>query len=490
MNNLRQNIVLKTTVQQNIVITQEMKQSLAMLQMPLQELTTEINIIIENNPLLEVIEKEILFDDDNDNDSDSDSDNDVDNIEQQNNINDIAETITSSDWQEYIGYDIKDDISYMPSIDDDLLNYEQFVSAKPSLYEHLLLQLKSLGIKGDAFIIGEFIIGNLSDEGYFLLDKEVIISELDIDIDIEHFEEILSIIKSFDPIGVAAESLNESILIQITALGVDSVYIELTDELLRNYTDFLMSYKYDKILKAMSIERDTFDYILSLIKKTDPKPGLHYSSSGINFVTPDVYIVRNGDKFDIMLNEHGLPAFKLNRYYLHMLKKSAIDKEAKQYIRDKVRNAVWVIESLQKRKNAIERVVMALIDIQKDFLTDGINYIKPLKLKDISEITGLHESTVSRVTSGKYAMTEHGMIELKSFFVKSIDTDDGDISTTKVKSNLKDIIDKETVDNPLSDQRLVELLGELGINIARRTVAKYRDELNIKTMSQRKRLRK
>ncbi len=485
MNNIRQNVGIKTTIQTSIIITPEMKQSLAMLQMPLHELTTEINSILENNPLLELIDNELQTD------TDDQSDSEVDRKE------DIADTVTSDEWQEYIGYDIKDDISYTPAKEDEFYDYEQYLSDTPTLYEHLMTQLKSSGIADEIMFIGEFIIGNLSDEGYFTLDKEESAKELnlevdtdiDLDVDLELFDKVLSVIKSFDPVGVAAETLNESIFIQIALLGEPKVYLDLIKELLNNYSDLLINYRYEDILKKMRIERDTFDYLLLLIKKTDPKPGLNYASSSTDYITPDVYILREKNNFEISINESGLPAFKLNKYYINMFNKSSHDKESKQYVKDKIRNALWVIESLQKRQSAIRRVVTALIDVQREFLMNGIDYIKPLKLKDISEITGLHESTISRVTSGKYAMTEHGLIELKSFFVKSIDNGGEDISTTKIKSVLKDLIDKEDPNKPFSDQRLVEELSVAGLIIARRTVAKYRDELNIKTMSQRKRLK-
>ena len=273
-------------------------------------------------------------------------------------------------------------------------------------------------------------------------------------------------------------------------MNCDAVYIDLAEELLAGYSAELTAFKYDDILKGMSIERDTFDYLLQLIKKTDPRPGLNFSGSDTKFITPDVFIVPNEENFDIIVNEKGLPNIRLNNYYIKMLQGSNLDSEAKSYIKDKVKNAVWVIESLQKRQKAIYKVVKAISDYQGEFLQYGISMLKPLKLKDIAEATGLHESTVSRVTSGKYAMTKHGLIELKSFFSKSLESQDGDMSIGVIKQKIKELIDEEDKEVCLSDQRIVELMEEKGIKIARRTVAKYRDEMNIPTMSQRRRLRR
>ena len=336
--------------------------------------------------------------------------------------------------------------------------------------------------------IGEYIIGNLSEDGYFRIDEDTACDELNVDKAL--FEKVLDIIKTFMPSGIASSSLTECIITQIKDMGCEEVYIDLVEELLSGYSAELAAFKYDDILKGMSIERDTFDYLLELIKKTDPRPGLNFSGSDTKFVTPDVFIVPNEENFDIIVNEKGIPNIRLNNYYIKMLQGSNLDSEAKSYIKDKVKNAVWVIESLQKRQKAIYKVVKAIAEFQGDFLQYGISMLKPLKLKDIAEATGLHESTVSRVTSGKYAMTKHGLIELKSFFSKSLESQDGDMSIGVIKQKIKELIDEEDKTVCLSDQRIVELMEEKGIKIARRTVAKYRDEMNIPTMSQRRRLRR
>ena len=495
MNNINQNLDIKTSLQTTVFITPQMKQSLAILQMPILELEQEISAILEENPVLEIAEDGADdfndiddFDDNIDNiDNDKHEEADTQNSEDEN-LNNLVKKVTGDDWDEYIGYEKLDDISYNSNNDDNSFDLEQVIGAKESLYEHLMYQLNITVTDEIQWKIGEYIIGNLSDDGYFRVDFSQVCQELNVSAEL--FEEVLAIIKTFTPSGIASSSLQECIITQIKDMKCDDVYVEFAAELLRDYSSELATFKYDDILKGMSIERGTFDYLLALIKKTDPRPGLNFTGGDTKFVTPDVFIVPNEENFDIIVNEKGIPNIRLNTYYTKMLQGASLDSEAKAYIKDKVKNAVWVIESLQKRQKAIYKVVRAIADYQGDFLQNGINSLKPLKLKDIAEATGLHESTVSRVTSGKYAMTKHGLIELKSFFSKSLESESGDMSIGVIKQKIKELIDNEDKETCLSDQRIVEIMEEKGIKIARRTVAKYRDEMNIPTMSQRRRLRR
>lgn len=495
MNNINQNLDIKTSLQTTVFITPQMKQSLAILQMPILELEQEISAILEENPVLEVAEdggdefNDIEDYDDIDNyESNTQDDEVIEKTSDDDNLNNLVEKVTGDDWDEYIGYEKLDDISYKSNSDENNFDLEQVIGAKESLYEHLMYQLNIVVTDETKWKIGEYIIGNLSEDGYFRVDFSQACEELNVSMEL--FEEVLSIVKTFTPSGIASSTLQECIITQIKDMKCDDVYVEFASELLRDYSTELAAFKYDDILKGMSIERDTFDYLLSLIKKTDPRPGLNFTGGDTKFVTPDVFIVPNEENFDIIVNDKGIPNIRLNNYYIKMLQGTNLDSEAKSYIKDKVKNAVWVIESLQKRQKAIYKVVKAIADYQGDFLQNGITSLKPLKLKDIAEVTGLHESTVSRVTSGKYAMTKHGLIELKSFFSKSLESESGDMSIGVIKQKIKELIDNEDKETCLSDQRIVEIMEEKGIKIARRTVAKYRDEMNIPTMSQRRRLRR
>ncbi|ADD68081.1 RNA polymerase, sigma 54 subunit, RpoN [Denitrovibrio acetiphilus DSM 12809] len=472
----RLNLEISGKLSQKLHITPQMKQSLAILQMPLTELLQELNTCLAENPVLEEIEQE----------PDEEKTEKKEEKEEKDAKDDVQnEDLEKIDWEEL--YRDSGEVSYTPS-DDEGYDLEKFVSGQENLYGHLMYQLKVTGSSQDILTAGQYIIGSLTDEGYFDLEFSEVAEETGVDEDT--VAKALELIQTFDPAGIGARNLRECIAIQLCQFEVEQVYIDFIAELLENHEKDLIAYRYDEIKNSLSIEDDTFDHMLFLIRKTDPKPGMNYAKDSNHSVTPDVYIVKKDDGYDIILNEDGMPALRMNSYYLSLLRNKELDGDTKEYIEEKIKNAIWLIKSLNKRQKAIYKVVKVLTEVQADFLEMGVDFLKPLKLKDIADETGLHESTVSRVTSGKYAMTEQGLFELKSFFVKGLDTDDGDMSTQKVKSMIRSIVDSEDADKPYSDQKIVELLNGDGIKIARRTVAKYRDELNIPTKSQRKRSRR
>ena len=373
MNNLNQNLDIKNTLQTTVFITPQMKQSLAILQMPIVELEQELSNILEENPVLEAVEddgSDDLYDFDN-NESNNLSEDIEDTQDKDKNLDNLVEKVTGDDWEEYIGYEKLDDISYKSTNDENSFDIEQVIGAKESLYEHLMYQLNINIIDKEERLIGEYIIGNLSEDGYFRIDIKDACSELSVEESL--FEKVLDIIKTFTPSGIASSSLQECVIVQIKDMNCDAVYVDLAEELLAGYSAELAAFKYDDILKGMSIERDTFDYLLQLIKKTDPRPGLNFSGSDTKFITPDVFIVPNEESFDIIVNEKGIPNIRLNNYYIKMLQGSNLDSEAKTYIKDKVKNAVWVIESLQKRQKAIYKVVKSIVGFQGEFLQYGIS---------------------------------------------------------------------------------------------------------------------
>mgnify|MGYP001336776616 CR=1 FL=1 len=476
----RLNLEISGKLSQKLHITPQMKQSLSILQMPLTELLQELNTFLAENPVLEETEQEP------DEDKEKEEKELTEKAEEKDAKDDVlSEDLEKIDWEEL--YRDSGEIAYNPS-DDEGYDLEKFVSGTDNLFSHLMYQLKTIGCEPDIYKAGEYIIGSLNDEGYFDMPFSEVTQETGVNE--ERVEEALMLVQSFDPAGIGARTLRECISIQLSAFEVDQVYIDFIAELLENHEKELIAFKYDEIKSSLCIEDDTFDYMMLLIRKTDPKPGLSYLKDSNHSVTPDVYIVKKDEGYDIILNEDGMPTLRMNSYYMSLLRNKELDDITKEYIEEKVKNAIWLIKSLNKRQKAIYKVVKVLTEVQSDFLKGGVNYLKPLKLKDIAEETGLHESTVSRVTAGKYAMTEQGLFELKSFFVKGLDTDDGDMSTQKVKSMIKSIVDAENPEKPYSDQKIVELLNGQGIKIARRTVAKYRDELNISTKSQRKRSRR
>ncbi|BAI80514.1 DNA-directed RNA polymerase sigma 54 factor [Deferribacter desulfuricans SSM1] len=455
-------VSVNTKLSQKLLITPQMKQSLNILQLPMFELTQELNGILEENPVLEeVVNKEDILK------------NDTEEVDA------YLKELQKVEWESFFS---DDEYKYYVAEDEDI-NFEKFVSKKPDLYSHLLFQLNISGLKDEDYRIGEYIIGNLTENGYFRLDIDESVEYLGVTK--EKFLEVLKRIQQFEPSGIAARDLKECLLIQLRDFNVSDVDIYYISELLENYEDELINNDYSKILKELEIEKSYFDYLLNLIKRVDPKPGLKFSDSTV-YVIPDVYVIKTKNGLEVKLNEEHIPSIKLNSYYLKMLKNNNLDENTKEYVENKIKNALWIIKSLNQRKKAILQVVEFIVEHQKKFFMEGDNRLKPLKLKDVSEATGLHESTVSRVTSNKYLACEYGIFEIKNFFIKGFDTANGAVSVDDIKELIKDIIDKEDKRKPFSDEKIVEILAKKGIKIARRTVAKYRDELGIPATSKRK----
>jgi RNA polymerase sigma-54 factor len=352
----------------------------------------------------------------------------------------------------------------------------------------LTAQLQVAGLSREEVLAAIEIIGNLDDDGYFRMDLAEIAEECGVSEDIA--KRALAELQCFDPSGIASRTLAECILTQLPGVGASPGEIEQIKEIFDQFSAELISYKYEDIERKLGFDRDNLDDLLSLIRRTDPRPGASFSESA-SYITPDVYIVKDGENYEVAMNEYGLPPLRLNKYYLKVIKQAGIDGGTKDYIEEKLKDALWVLKSLQKRQKAIYKVTKAIIEVQKDYLAKGDEYLKPLRLKDIADKTELHESTVSRVTSGKYAFSPRGLVELKSFFSKGMDSTDGeDISTRRIKSLIRSMVDAEPGDAPYSDEKIAAMLSDDGVKVARRTVAKYREELKIPTMSQRKRMRR
>jgi RNA polymerase sigma-54 factor len=413
-NKLSVNLDLKT--QQKLIITPQMKLSLNILQMNMVDVIKEINSIMENNPILEESEKYNNLDW-----GSSDS-----NVVDEKKIDQIQIKQSSEDFDFY-NTKIKND---------DEVNYENFIAQPLTLQEHLLFQLRITGLDDLSKTIGEYIIGNLDQDGYFRLDINNVATELNVEVD--KVLEILKTIQTFDPSGIASRNLTECIIIQLKDMQIDNVIIEDIKDIINTMGDNEID-NIQQILHSRKYSNDYSDYLINILKKIDPKPGLKYSEN-TSYVYPDVYIQEINGKFNIFVNEKDIPTLRISNYYLMMLKNNNLDKETREYLIEKIKNAEWVIKSLALRKQSILKVTEAIVEYQKDFFLMGYDYLKPMKLRDISNITGLHESTVSRVTSGKYAHTKYGIIELKLLFKKGYDSIDGALSVDNIKKLIRSII--------------------------------------------------
>jgi RNA polymerase sigma-54 factor len=334
--------------------------------------------------------------------------------------------------------------------------------------------------------IAQFIIGNIDEDGYLRASKEeVMASGNHSDEDVET---AIRAVQSLDPIGVGARDLRECLLLQLGFLEVDAPLVEV---IIRDHWDEFMQRKFVALSKILGVDMKTLEGIVEIIKHLDPKPGRKYSNERAIYVEPDVYVHKVGDEYMIVLNEDGMPKLRINSGYRSMLNSmdSKSDGETVNYIKDKIRSAVWLIKSLDQRQRTIYKVAESIVKHQREFLESGIDFLRPLVLRDVADDIQMHESTVSRVVSNKYMHTPRGLFLMKYFFHSGIDSDTGeDISSLTVKKKIQSFIENEDPRKPLSDSKIMKILNDEGINIARRTVAKYRDELNIPSSTDRKQI--
>lgn len=363
---------------------------------------------------------------------------------------------------------------------------ENTLTRPPNLTDHLTWQLNMSDASPRTKEIGSFIIGNIDEDGYLRASVEEIMAAGQHER--EDVERAVQAVQSLDPIGVGARDLRECLLLQLNFLDIDVPYV---DDVVRNHWDEFMQRHFVQISKALGIDMKTLEGIVEVIKHLDPKPGRKYSNERAIYVEPDVYIQKVGDEYIIVLNEDGMPKLRINGSYRALLQQmdTKSDGETVNYIKDKIRSAVWLIKSLDQRQRTIYKVAESIVKHQREFLERGIDFLRPLVLRDVADDIQMHESTVSRVVSNKYMHTPRGLFLMKYFFHSGIDSDTGeDISSLTVKKKIQGYIDGEDPRKPLSDSKIMKILNDEGINIARRTVAKYRDELNIPSSTDRKQI--
>lgn len=387
------------------------------------------------------------------------------------------------DWETYLqDYSSSPPMPASRVVSEDMPSLESTLSSKPSLVDHLTWQLKLSNLAEGDENLGILILGNMDSNGYI---KGTTLEEIAVDgeVSMEHAERVLQRIQSFDPVGVGARDLQECLMIQARHAGEDD------DVLVRIITDHLGNLEkknYQVIARDLKQPLDEIYEAVKVIASFDPKPGRLYSDDEPIYITPDVYIHKIGDKYFVVPNDDGLPKLKISNFYRSAL---SCGPQAREYIQDKLRSAQWLIRSIQQRQRTIVKVAESILKFQREFFDRGINHLRPLILRDVAEDINMHESTISRVTTNKYVHTPQGIFELKFFFNSGINRTDGDeIASESVKNKIKDIIAGEDGKKPLSDQKIVELLVLQNIEIARRTVAKYREQLGILSSSKRKRL--
>jgi len=357
-----------------------------------------------------------------------------------------------------------------------------------------------LNLADDLYVLGEEIIGNLDDDGYLKRSLDEIVNELDmfehIQISMEKADDLLKEIQKFDPIGIAARNLQECLLIQLKNIPHDPYYSYLAEQILLNYYDDFTKRRFEAIKQKMNMTDEGLKATIDLIQSLNPKPGEgNIESAEMNQITPDFLVEKVDDNFVITLNDKSLPSVTVSKTYLEMFhngkkgKKNEREKNTYKFLREKFESAKWFIACIQQRRETLMKIMQAIVEKQYEFFEKGPKFLRPMIYKDIAEEIMMDISTISRVVNGKYVQSQMGIHELKYFFSEGLSTDSGEeVSNKHIKERLKEIIDGEDKNNPLSDDRLAEILNEEGIHIARRTVAKYREQLRIPIARLRKEL--
>lgn len=462
---------------QQLVMTPQLQQAIKLLQLSRMELENLINTELVENPILE---------ESADSEGTNQSLSEVEAPEQ-TKPEENPQASEDFNWENYL-----ENARSTPNLpvhrggEDDLPTYENTLSQPASLTDHVFWQLKMSDLTDIQKAIGEVIIGNINEDGYLQASLEEMAAKESFDI--HEMEAVLYHIQSFDPVGVASRDLKECLLVQIYDLQYND---EMLERMVENHLPDLEKKNYQNIAKTLGISMEDVVERVKIIEELEPKPGREFGGTPAHYIIPDIYVVKRGDEYVVMLNEDGLPKLKISGFYKSLLEDNAAAKQAetKEYIQTKLRSAVWLIRSIHQRQRTIFRVTESIVRQQKEFFDKGVAFLKPMVLRDVANDIGMHESTISRVTTNKYVHTPRGIFELKYFFNSGISRVHGaDVASETVKEKVKAIVAQEDAAHPFSDQKIVEMLLKENINIARRTVAKYREMLGILPSSKRKKV--
>ncbi|HTL43895.1 MAG TPA: RNA polymerase factor sigma-54 [Vicinamibacterales bacterium] len=470
---------LHTKLVQKLILTPSLQQAIKLLPMSTLELADLLNQEMVENPLLEEVPTEELQ---------PAEQTQTDKPEPEQPPTEKPDTWDDADYEYFFGDYLDDGYrSRTPSEVKELPPIENTLSSASSLSDHLLWQL-SLHQSDDEQLrdIGTAIIGNLDDDGYLVASVEEIAAMGEWPV--AEVEKALQLLQTFDPHGVAARDLQECLWLQLKFLGLEGTP---TEKIVTEHLRLLQNHQVPEIARRLGVTIDDLKEHIEIIRNLDPKPGSRYNPQQSQYVIPDVYVVKVEDQYVAMLNEEGLPQLRISPTYRRLLDKNAPgteeNNETRNYVKDKFRSALWLIKSVDQRQKTIQKVANSIINFQREFLDNGIEYLRPLVLRDVANDIGMHESTVSRVVNNKYMHTPQGVFEMKYFFHSGISSSYGDsVSSVTIKQRIRKIIENEDPRKPLSDSKIVSILQKEGLMLARRTIAKYREELKIPTSNQRK----
>jgi RNA polymerase sigma-54 factor len=467
---------------QQLVITPQLQQAIKLLQLTRIELVDLIQEEMNENPLLEEAEPSSETET-------SEYDESVQEVPGQEPQEDLSaeakkETRDDLDWESYLE---NVDVSpyRAPADSEDRPSFENFLARKTNLGDHLMWQLRLSDLSETQKHIGRFIIGSLDENGYLKITVEEIAAHLGCNS--EDVEVVLRRIHTFDPVGVGARDLKECLLAQLDAMGETD---PVAREIVLNHMTRLKNRNYSQIAKKLGVSLNRVMEAIRLISELEPKPGREYSGEEAQNIVPDVFVYKIEGEYVVVLNEDEMPRLRINSRYRDILQAGSGTPESdRRYVQDRLRSALWLLKSIHQRQRTIYRVTKSIVRLQMEFLDKGVNALRPMVLRDVAEDIQMHESTISRATNNKYVHTPQGIFELKYFFNNSISSFGGaDFASESVKNLIKDIIAKENPRKPYSDEKIVNMLRGMNINIARRTVAKYRESLKILSSNERKRL--
>ncbi|RUM38469.1 MAG: RNA polymerase sigma-54 factor [Desulfobulbus sp.] len=472
---------------QKLVMTPQLRQAIKLLQLNRLELTDALQSEMEQNPLLEEADPPPA-DNDNPESLSAEESKDIPEPAATTQVQgDDPSTVAEVNWEDYANTFDSDFSFARETPPADAPSQFDFISATPGLTSHLQWQLTHLKLNELDKEISHFILGNLDGHGFFQADIDDICNYIHCSTD--EAEGVLRLVQSLEPPGIAARTIRESLLLQLERKGLDeSLAYHIVDE----HMDLLQTRNYALIARQSGVTARKVQAAVAVISTLTPYPGNEFSNEQTHYVIPDVYVDKIDGEFIIRLNNDGLPHLQLSTAYQEMIRENKkINKDSRSYLQEKKRSAQWFIKSLQQRQHTIYKVMESLLKFQHDFFEKGAGHLKPLILHDVAEDIGMHESTVSRVTSNKYVHTPTGIYELKYFFSTAVATTNGDtVAAEAIKNRIKQLIQKEDSSKPLSDNKLSALLKEEGIKVARRTVAKYRDQLKILPVKHRRKARR
>lgn len=473
---------LQLRLGQSLTMTPQLQQAIKLLQMSTLDLQQEIQQALESNIMLELEEDEQLIPEFRE--------KKVDNSDQQTSEG------SQTDMPDELPVDVSwDDVyeSMLPIGEDggETPEFEAFRGKTEDLRDHLLWQLELTHVSDRDYAIAVAIIDSINDDGYVANELNDIFQGLQGQLDNLEFDEVqavLHMIQNFDPVGVAALDLADCLRLQLQQLPESTPFKADAIDFVCRHLELLTSCDQARLMKRIGYSEEQLKGVLALIRSLDPKPGLKLQASEVEYVVPDVFVTKVKDRWEVSLNPDIAPKLRINPFYSGMIKR-ADNSSDNVSMKNHLQEARWFIKSLHSRNDTLLRVAKSIVERQGDFFEHGPIAMKPMVLRDIAEELELHESTISRVTTQKYMHTPKGVIEFKYFFSSHVSTDSGgECSATAIRALIKELVDNENQAKPLSDSKISDLLNEKGINVARRTIAKYREAMSIPSTSQRKRL--